>query len=237
MPLKSTDDFPIKELYYYILDFRRFMYPVLMPVYFPNKNAAKRILAKNITNRNLIRKFSVYSGKKLKKEKINYKIGYGNYLHMGGKYPYTDEHKTHQQKKSFRTLLRRRLRRMDLYTTNKAKFRYDKKVSKVKHRRNYQKVANSPNTDAKVFQLDRKPRHYYYIVLKKRTSFKRGKIFVVRCIRVNIKNGEYKKVTIYIQRNDIFFPELLENLKKKPNAKGAIEAYTRAYSRKQKKVL
>lgn len=237
MARTTTDDFPVKLQYFYIIDFKRFMFPTLMPVYFPNRNAAKRILDHNIRNRNRKRKFSIYSGKKIKKDRLNYIIGWGNYMLRGGKYRYPALDMTNQQKKSFRTLLRRRLRRMDLLTTNKVKFRYDAKGKKVKYRKNYQRVAKSPNTDAKVFQLDRKPKYIYYIILKKQFTSKAGKLFKIRCIRVNIKNGVYKKVTIYTQRNDIFLPELLENLKKKPNAKSAVEAYTRAYSRQQKKVL
>lgn len=235
MAIRTTEDFPVKLKYFYIIDFRRFMFPVLMPVYFPNRNTAKRLLDVNITNRNIRKMLSVYSGKKIKKEKLKYKIGWGNYFHKGGKYLYKPN-MTNQEKKSMRTLLRRRLRRMDLFTTNKAKFRYDNKGKKVKHRKNYQKVAKSPNTDAKVFQLDRKPRYYYYIILKKSFSRKMGKLFKIRAIRVNIKTGVWNKVTIYTQRNDIFFPELLANLKKKPNGSKAVEAYWRDHKSKQKKV-
>lgn len=237
MGVRTTEHFPVKENYYYIMDFKRFMFPVLMPVYFVNKNAAKRILESNVPNRNRRRMFSIYSGRKIKKERLKYIIGWGHYMIRGGKYPYPRMDMTDQEKKSFRTLLRRRLRRMDLLTTIKAKYRYDNKGKKIKHKKNYQKVAKSPGTDAKVFQLDRKPKSYHYIILKKRSTTKRGKIFMVRAIRVNIKTGEFKKVTIYINRNDIIFPGLLEHLKRIPNARPAIESYTAVNKKRKEKIL
>jgi hypothetical protein len=233
MAIKTTDDFPIKRAYYYIIDFRRMMYPVLRPVYFVNYNAAKRVLISNMPNRNIRRFFSIYSGKTIKNLKLNYIIGEGNYLHLGGKYPYPHSDMTKQEKKSFRTLLRRRLRRMGLQTNNKVKYKYHEKASKVKYLPNRQKVANNKNSDAKVFQLDRKPRYYYYIILQKCLTSKSGKLFKVRAIRCNIKTGNWKKVTIYTNRNDIFFPELLGNLNKMPNGQEAVRAYKEYCQRKQ----
>lgn len=232
MPRQTTDHFPIKELYYYIIDFRRLMFPVIMPVYFVNKNAAKRVLKKNVPNRNIRKFYSVYPGKRIKKLKLNYIIGYGNYLHLGGKYPYPDIEMTKQEKKSFRTLLRRRLRRMDLLTTNKVKYKYHEKVRKIKHKKNYQKVAKNKNSAAKVFQIDRKPKYYFYIILEKQLTTKRGKLFKIKTIRADIRTGKSIKVTIFTMRNDIFFPELLSNLNKIPNGQRAVKRYY-AYRKKQ----
>lgn len=234
---KTTQDFPVKRQYYYIIDFRNMMNPVLLPVCFVNRNAAKRILEANIPNRNKRRLYSVIKGLKIKEEQIPYIVSYGNYLRKGGKYLYDEDKQTKQERKSFRTLMRRRLRRMDLLTTNRIKYRYHEKAKKVKHTKNYQTVAQSPHTDARVFQLDRKPNRYYYIILKKCPSSKRGKLFKIKCIQVNVKTGKWKKVTIQTNRNDIFIPELLNNLKKIPNAEGAIEAYSKYRQRKQENVL
>lgn len=233
----STNNFPVKDLYYYVIDFRRLMDPVLMPIYFPNSRAAKRVINANYPNRNTSRMFSVMSGKKLKKRVLNYRIGSGNYLRKGGKYPYPGHKMSVQEKKSFRTLLRRRLRRMGLYTTNKAKYEYSEGTAKkIKAIKNFQKVAKNKNSDAKVFRLDRKPRHFYYIILKKCQTAKRGKLFKIRTLQVNTKTGKYLKVTIYTNRNDIFFPDLLENLKKMKNGANAVRAYKR-YKTKQEAIL
>lgn len=214
------------------------MDPVLMPVFFPNKRAANRVLTANYPNRNTRRLFSVLNGKELKKHVLNYRIGYGNYLIKGGKYPYPVMEMTPQQKKSFRTLLRRRLRRMGLYTTNTVKYEYSTgKAKKIKAIKNYQRVANNKNSDAKVFRIDRKPRHLYYIILKKCQTSKRGKLFKIRAIRVDIKRGEWKKITIYTNRNDIFFPELLENLKRMKHGSEAVAEYTKYHKRKQEKTI
>lgn len=225
MALIKTEHYPVKQKYYYILDFRKFMRPKLIPVYFVNREAAKRVLKANIANRNTRRLFSIIKGITIKNEDIPYTIAYGNYFYRGGKYIYPDTLRTVQGKKSFRTLLRRRLRRMGLQSTNKVKYRYDERVKKVTYKENHQKVAKNKNSDAKVFQLDRKPKRYYYIILKKRPSTKSGKLFKIKCIQVNVKTGEFKKVTIHTNRNDIFLPELLENLKKIENASSAIKAY------------
>lgn len=238
MPKLGTKDFPVKLDYYYVVDYRRLMDPVLMPVFFPNKRAAQRVLKANYPNRNERKMFSVMNGRTLKHHPLNYRITQGNYLPKGGKYPYPMVEMTKQQKKSFRTLLRRRLRRMGLYTSNRAKYEFKHgKGKKVKAIKNFQRVAKSPNTDAKVFRIDRKPQHHYFIILKKRHTSKRGKLFRIKAIRVNIKNGVFKKVTIYTNRTDIFFPELLENLKRMKNGQGAVEEYTRIRQREQKKVL
>jgi len=232
---KTSQTLRIKELYYYIIDFRNLMQPELMPIHFVSKNIARKKLEAYIPNRNTRKQFSIIRGKSIKNENIPYKVADGNFMRRGSKYDYPDGRTEKQSKKSYRTLLRRRLRRMGLQTTVKTHFKYDEKAKKVKYKPNNQKVAMSPTTEARVFQLDRKPKRYYYIILKKRMSTKRGKLFKIKTIRVNIKTGNFRMETIHTMRNDIFLPELLSNLEKIPNAAEALRAYE-AYKRKQKKV-
>lgn len=238
MGIKTTEEFPIKIHYYYIINFSNLMKPKLMPIYFPNKNTAKRVLRQNILSHEKRKKYTIYSGEKIRHEDLQYVIGMGNRFVMSGKYPYPNKKMTKQEKKSFRTLLRRRLRRMNLLTNNKAKFRYDEKTRKrIKHKPNHQKVAKSPTTDAKCFWLERGSRHTWYIVLSKRKSFKVDKLFRIRAIRIQLKTGKWKKVTIYIRTTDIIHAELLRNLYTYAKASDGIEAYTRYLQRKQEKAL
>jgi hypothetical protein len=237
MAKKTSKDFRIKELYYYIVDFKQFMKPELLPVYFVNKNAAKRVLEANVPNRNRRKLYSIIKGLNIKNEHIPYKLGHGNFFHCGSKYAYPDRVRTKQDRKSYRTLLRRRLRRMGLQTTVKQKHTiHEEKVKKVKVLENKQDVAKSPGTAAKAFYLDRKPKYWVYLILKKCPSSKRGKLFKIKAIRINLKSGEFKKVTIHTMRNDIFIPELIYNIENLPNGKAGVTAY---YSHKgePKKVL
>jgi hypothetical protein len=221
--IKTTEHFPVKLDYFYIVSFEDFLKPKLLPVYFVNKNAAKRVLKSNVGPKAMGR-FRILSGRVIRNEHIPYVLGFGVFGQVEGKYP-LDKKMTPQEKKSLRTMVRRRLRRMGILSTNKAKFRLNERVKMVKYKPNTQIVAQNKNSDAKVFQLDRKPSRYYYILIRKSLSKKSGKLFRLLCIQVNIKTGAHKKMVIHSKRNDIFIPHLLEELKKLPNTENAIRAY------------
>lgn len=221
--IKTTEHFPVKLDYFYIINFKNFLEPKLLPVYFVNKNAAKRVLKSNVGPKAMGR-YRILSGRVIRNEHIPYILGYGVFGQIEGKYP-LEKKMTAQEKKSLRTMVRRRLRRMGLLSTNKGKFRHNERVKMVKYKPNNQKVAQNKNSDARVFQLDRKPRRYYYILLRRSLSKKSGKLFRLLCIQVNVKTGAHKKMVIHSKRNDIFIPHLLEELKKLPNTDNAIRAY------------
>lgn len=230
--IKTTKEFPLKEEYWYILDFRKFLLPKLMPVYFDSKQSAKRVLAANIPKRT-IKSFTILKGETILQEHIPYRVAFGHYLRRGGKYRYPKESINWQARKSFRTLMRRRLRRMKLLTNVKVKARYDGKFSFVKYIENTQKVAMNKNSDAKVFQIDDKPKKYFYILIKKSMSEKARRLFKLRCIRIDIKTGSYNTMILHTKRNTLFIPYLLEELKQMKNVQTGIEAYERA----KKKIL
>lgn len=238
MAIRTTDEFPIKVKFFYIINFSNLMRPKLMPIYYPTRNTAKRVLRENVKSHEKRKKYTIYSGYKIRDENLEYVIGSGSKFINGGKYPYPHKKMTPQERKSFRTLLRRRLRRMDLLTNNQAKFRYDEKtIKRIKHKPNHQIVAKSPATDAKCFWLERGSRHTWYIVLSKRRSFKVGKLFRIRAIRIGLKTGKWKKVTIYLRTTDIIHAELLRNLYTHVKASAGLEAYTKYCKRKQEKAL
>lgn len=238
MPLTTTEQFPVKVKYFYIVSFKNLLKPRLMPIYFPTRNTAKRVLRENIVNHEKRKKYSIFSGYQIRGEELKYVIGSGSRFRYGGKYVYPSRKMTPQERKSFRTVRRRRLRRMNLLTNNKAKFRYDEKTRKqIKHQPNNQTVADSPRTDAKCFWLERGSRFTWYIVLSKRKSFKLGKLFKIRAIRIQLKTGNWKKVTIYIRSTDIIHAELLRNLHTHAKAQEGLLAYSNHLQRKQKKVI
>lgn len=221
MALVTNEHFPLKDEYWYILDFRKFLKPKLLPVYFNSKPRANLILKANVSVLSTRKKFTILKGRNIK-DKIPYTLGQGNFFKYGGKYNYPTG-LDWQQKKDFRTLMRRRLRRMGILTTVKPRHRYDKGQIIVKYKHNTQKVATSPNTDAKVFQLDRKPKKYYYVLIKKRLSKKAGIIFELRVIRYDVKTKETKKMWLNVQRSDIFVPYLYKQFKTILHDKGIPE--------------
>jgi hypothetical protein len=213
----NTENFPVKEQYYYIIDFRNLFRPVLLPVYFVNKNAAKRALQVNVPKRERRKKYSIMKGVTLKKTPMKYRLREGK-LALFTKYQYPDQRETLQQRKTYRTIMRRRLRRMNLLTLIKPKRKITDAVTQVKFKHNNQKVAKSPRSIARAFWLERKGPDKVYLILKKELTKKRGKLFHIKTIEINFKTQEFRKRWIYTQRNDVIVPMILTEIIKK--AKG-----------------
>lgn len=215
--------------YWYIMDLRNLLSPELYPVYFTSKRAAFRAIKTHVLKRTWY-KYSVVKGDKLTDYKYTYNLTLGN---MGKfcKYNYPPGLETPQQRKSYRTLLRRRLRRMGMLTLTQSKKTIDKKPGVTKLIKNTQKVAMSPNTDAGVFQIERKPPNYFYLKLKQMESHKAKVLFEVEVIRFNIKTGEFKELLLQIKKKDIIIPylktQLWEKAKNSKHGKAFLE-YCRA---------
>lgn len=178
-------------------------------MYFTNRNAAKRAIRTNIAKSKRVF-YDIIKGSKLKHLPVSFMLKLGR---MGKftKYEYPPGI-TH---KAFRTKMRRRLRRMGMLTLIKNKYAVTRKATShpyIKHIPNKQKVANSPNTIAKAFRLERKPKDVYYLILAQTVSKKRGKLFSVTALRFNTSTREVKKQIIEVDRRDVIIPYTLTEM-------------------------
>lgn len=198
------------DKYYYVVSFRDFIKPKIYPVFFTNKKAAKRAIRVHVGKKRRPF-FDVLKGSKLKDFELSFMFTLGA-LGKFTKYDYPKELDTIQKRKNFRTIMRRRLRRMGMLTPAMSKYHVRKSSPYIKLIQNRQWVADSPYTIAKVFRLERKPSHIYYIILSKELSRKKGILFEVDSLRVDVKRNlvDYKKVQIY--RNDIIIPYIMTDL-------------------------
>lgn len=207
----NTNDFPVKKEHWYIVALGDYLNITLYPVYFINKTAAKRALNAHIGIRNRA-KYSIISANKLKQYTLNYKIKLGR-LAKFTKYEYPKIKNTIQKRKTHRTVQRRRLRRMGMLHRVKSKLHIQQgKAPYGTLVKNFQKVAMSPNTDAKAFRLERKPKNFYYVIIKKTRSKIKGVLFKVEVIRFDSKTGIYKELLINIYNKDVILPHLLSEV-------------------------
>lgn len=197
--------------YYYIVYFKDFLRPRVFPVYFTSPKAAKRAIKENVKSPKKRALYEVVKGSKLEKFNFTYVLRLGK-LGEFKKWEYPKELDTIQKRKSYRTRLRRRLRRMGMLTPVKNKYSINKPIEQVRLIQNRQEIANSPETIARVFRLERKPRDHYFIILDKRISKKKGILFEVDCLRVDVKTKMAALVHLQIQRKDIIIPYLLTEL-------------------------
>jgi hypothetical protein len=211
--IKTSNDYPIKPDYYYIVDFRNYFRLKVYPVYFVNKKTAKRSLSKSVKELKIRKhKYQVVSGKELLGTEIPYVFIKSFY---SAKYEYPEERVGKQQRKTYRTIVRRRLRRMGLLTLIKPKYSVKKvKRDQVRIKNNTQRVAMSPNTVAKVFRLERKPEKYYYIIINKEKTHVKGVLYKIEAYKLNVKNGELKKCIVNMRSTDILIPYLLTDIPK-----------------------
>lgn len=237
----TTEDIPVKKEYYYIISFRQFLNLTLYGVYFINKNAAKEALVLHI-NRNKRSKYQIINGAKLKQYKLTYNISLG-VLSKFCKYTYPDNCITGQSRKTYRTVMRRRLRRMGMLTLIKPKFKIREPIKHSRLIVNKQKVAMSPNSIAKAFRLQRKPAYYYYMLISKKRSKKNGIMFRAKTLRYNSKTGVFKMLYINIQNRDIIIPYLLSQVysiaqdKSTENYEKLKARYIKICSKEKNKVL
>lgn len=205
--LKNTDDFPIKPDHYYVIDFRDFLNPKVLPLFYVNRKAAYRAIEMNVPLWKR-KRFSVKKGKSILTEKINYTLKRAT-LRYFVKYQYPDCKKTFQQKKTYRTVIRRRLRRMGLLNIIKIRIHIKGEIRNKGYVPNTQKIANTPNTSAKAFRLERKPDKYIYFLLKKKLSRNPNKLFRIKVIRVDSRRGQMKEFWMSTFKNDVIHPLMM----------------------------
>lgn len=205
----KTDEFPIKPEYWYVISFGNFIHLTLFPVYFVNKQAAKRAITSNIP-RKAQGKYEVMSGKKLKDFSFRYKINLGR-LHKFTKYIYEDIPKG-QRRKTYRTVMRRRLRKMGMLTLIKPKNHITRGIKQTRLIKNKQRIAIAPETWAVSFQLERKPNRYIYLILKKKLSEKKRVLFEIRALRIDMEKAICKKVNIQVYNKDVVRPVLITEI-------------------------
>lgn len=204
--VKTTKEFPIIAKYYYIMDFTKMMKPQLIPLYFLNRNAAKRAIKEN-NSTHKAKIYSIFHGESLLNSDFPYVLKNGRWGKFT-KYKY-EPNLTKQEKKNIRTMARRRLRRMNLYTNIKARRLYNSAPQYVKQIKNTQKVSNSPGTSAKCFQLERETPHRFYIILGKKKHKSAVFLISLKVLSINLKTGNYSYKWKNIHKTDILIPFIL----------------------------
>jgi len=209
MAIVTIQDYKVYSKYWYLVDFTKLTKVKLLPFYFLNPKSAKRALKANYPKKK--RKFiEVMKGSKVKDFFLIYCMG--NRLGKYTKYEYSPEKMTHQERKSHRTLMRRRLRRMGLLTLVNPKKSVRDKPDYIKPIINKQKVANSPKSIAKVIRIERKPSRYYYLIHNVKLAKKKKVLWEIEGLRYNATTGEIKKVKVKVYRTDLLIPYLLTDL-------------------------
>lgn len=201
----------VKDKYYYLVYFRDFYKPKIFPVFFTSKAAAKRAIEKKGKKKRPF--YEVITGPKLREFEFKYVLRLGR-LGDFTKYDYPKELDTTQKRKNYRTIMRRRLRRMGMLTPVKNKYNIGTKPIQGRLIKNRQAVANSPNTIAQAFRIERKGRRLYYIILHKQISKKNGILFEVKALRVDTLRKTLKKVIIKVRNTDILIPYLITEILK-----------------------
>lgn len=183
-----------------------------LPYHFPSVSLAQHSLLGSVPKKDRAL-FKVVSGRYIKKylPKLYHKIKVKLY-----KYKYPGDLKTYQEKKSFRTITRRNLRRMDLLTLNNRPTKITKrdKLKGIKHVKNKQAIATQQNTFVRVIQLDKFNKNTYLMVTKI-LSPKRGKdLCRLKCYRVDFKKGTVFKTKVRVQNKDLLTPFTLSRFRK-----------------------
>ena len=221
--------YPIIKDKYYILDFSDLSRVRVLNFYFLNRRAAEKCIDVNFVRKKDRKYYAVVIGKDVADEITRDKERKASIF---TKYDYPVDRMTRQERKTYRTVMRRRLRRMDLLTLVKPRKHFKKKPDYIKHIKNKQKVAMSPNTAAKVIQVQRKNPKYYYLILEKSLSDKKGLLFILNCLRFDRRSGDMKQVTLKIKRTDLLIPHLIWDLEKMIHEKiqgGKKENYYRKF--------
>lgn len=216
MTLVSIQDYPVHNKYWYIVDFRNFLKPKLLPHFYTSDKAANRSIKLNFLGKRKAR-YKVMKGDAVKEYFLNYLMqeGTGHFR----KYVYPNLCITAQQRKDHRSVMRRRLRRMGLLTLPKIKHSIKGKMQKVKPIINRQYHANRQTHKIKVLQIERKGFLFYYVVLSKELSEKRGRLFKLNTLRYNKRTGEMAQVYIHTYKTDFLTPYLIVTLQNLINEK------------------
>lgn len=218
----TTKDFPIKLKYWYLVHLNDFLNITLYPIYFINKVSVQRAIRIDIP---VVKRMAyvAISGVKLRQYKLTYTIKLGK-MPKFTKYEF-DKGATDQQKKTRRTVIRRRLRRMGMLIPKRHKIGIKDKVKQARLLVNTQDVANCPNTEARAFRLERLSPNYYHIILTQERSKVKGIMFRCKCIRYNSKTKLYRKLFINIQNRDVIIPHLISEVYSKAHNNNNYERF------------
>lgn len=222
----TTRDFPIKSNRYYILDFTNLLKIKILDTYFFSSKAAEARVNKA---RKAIRKnLRVVKGTLVKELILDYRRR-GKTIHTH-KYDYPINAYSRKQRKVFRTQIRRRLRRLDLYTTAHPVHRVGAGYKEVKHLDKLQVIDEDRKKHVKVFQLDRKGPNYYYFIIDKVKSRAPGKLFNINTLQYDAARNSLKPKLIKLRATDIVTPmlcrELREIIKTNTDGKKRKKAYS-----------
>lgn len=205
----TTEHFPIKLEYWYIVSLGDFKDITLYSVYFINKVSAQRAVSRTFARRKRSR-YVIKSGRQIKEYLLKYKLLLGK-MPKFRKYDFP-ENSTPQQRKTRRTVIRRRLRRMGMLVPKRHKLTIGEPVKQSRLLVNRQKVADCPNTVARAFRLESKPKRFYYVIINKERSSKNGIMFRIEAVRYDKKKGKYKKVLLNINNKDVIIPHLISEV-------------------------
>lgn len=196
----------IHKKYWYILEFTNILKVRVLRYYFLNKVSATRCVKDFFPSRNQL--FRVVKGRRVK----DYIALQGNRSKIGyfSKYEYPlGTIYSEQSKKSYRTKFRRRLRRMGLLSNIKQSVRFDREPKEIRYIKNHQKVAKCKRSAARVFRLEHKPPHFFYILLRKYKSQREDSLFKVSTLRFSAKSGTIKKRKFHIKKKYLLIPYLI----------------------------
>lgn len=208
----TTKDYPINNRYYYILYYDNILTPKLLPIYFTSLPIAEQQLAKEIPKQ-FRHKYEVVKGSEIK-DVLKYRGLNVWKLGVQRKFKYPDNCITKKDKKNFRIISRRRLRRMGVYYRTKAKGYVFDKEHKPEFIKNVQVLTQnkSGRSISKAFKLDRMGESIIYVLLEKLDRKPEDCIFRCRAIRINLKAGTRRTVTMKVYNHDIMRPYLLTEL-------------------------
>lgn len=193
---------------YYILYFRDILNPVCLNYYFSSRQLAKDNIIRNIPRKER-RWYKVVSGAYLKKYEP--KI-YKSLKIKLKKYRYPKPDMTDQERKNFRNLQRRRLRRMNLFIKSPGLGKLKNKNKRIKYVENKQKIADCPTTLARVITLDRRGSHRMYLIEGVKKAKRVGELFRIKARCFNFRKKEVKACTLRIKNLDILTPYLITEL-------------------------
>lgn len=206
----------IHKARFYILNIRDITNIRCLYYYFSSRETAKYSLHKAIPS--VERKwYKIVSGNYLSKYQPKF---YKALRIYPVKYKYPPHIKTKQQRKTHRTVMRRRLRRMGLHVVGKKEGRIVENIGKSKWIKNRQKVANSPTTIARVIQVDSKGLNKYFVVRDIVKSKRAGDLCRATCYQFDTYKGTIIKKELRIKNTDVITPYLTLELKKVWENKG-----------------
>lgn len=204
----------VVDTYFYILHFKRLDKPKIIPFHYLTRRSAQDCLDKMVSRADMLY-YKVVKGSFIGE---HYVALYREGSFYTTKYRYPDEKATFQEKKNYRTMFRRRLRRMGILVVNNAPRRIDSPPVKPRYIKNTQDVAKSPTTIGRVVQIDRFSRETYVFIntltkpKPKTKDFKRV-LCKVEGYKFNLRKGTIKPTKFKIEKTDLVIPHSLNHLK------------------------